>query len=162
YCLVGSGLETHRRGVRSIGYCYRVQLLRPDSPDREALSGSRITLFSAGAIGQFARDRQEGRRLLTAFFVCILAFGATYWAGKRSLGQGLLALLTVGYFYGILRANLITIFSHFIFDAGMLGLYLSQKWTSLDPREARRLETLRLWTLVLIAWPLLVALMPFQ
>jgi hypothetical protein len=99
---------------------------------------------------------------MIALGLCLVAFLASNWAGRRSLGQGLIALLTVGYFYGILRANLLTVFSHFIFDAGLLGLYLSQNWKSSDPREAKRLGVVRLATVVLIAWPVLLVLMPFQ
>src|SRR5690349_11316332 len=98
---------------------------------------------------------------MVALAVCLLAFGACYWAGRRSLGWGLIALLAFGYFYGILRANLLTTFSHFIFDAGLLGLYLSQNWSSSDPEEARRTRMIRLWTGILIVWPLLLVLMPF-
>jgi hypothetical protein len=99
---------------------------------------------------------------MTALVICILAFGASFWAGKRSLGLGLIALFTVGYFYGILRANLPAVFSHFIFDAGLLGLYFSQKWTSPDPREAKRLNVIRLTTAALFAWPVLLVVLPFQ
>ena len=99
---------------------------------------------------------------MIAPLLIIVALGGTYLAGRRSLGRGLVVLLTVGYFYGILRANLLTVYSHFIFDAALMGLYLSQKWTSSDPKEARRLETLRLFVVLLVAWPCLLVLMPFQ
>jgi hypothetical protein len=99
---------------------------------------------------------------MIAIALCIVVFFGCYWMGKRSLALGLVATLAVGYFYGILRANLLTAFSHFIFDAGLLGLYLSQKWTSSDPRENRRLAIVRLWTAILIAWPMLLVLLPFQ
>ena len=99
---------------------------------------------------------------MIALALCGAAFVGCYWAGRRSLGQGLIALLLFGYFYGLLRANLLTTFSHFIFDAGLVGLYLSQKWTSSDPRESRRLEMVQFWTVLLIAWPFFVVLMPFQ
>src|SRR5579863_5548601 len=99
---------------------------------------------------------------MIALVLCVVALAVCYWAGRRSLGQGLVALLVFGYFYGILRANLLTTFSHFIFDAGLLGLYLSQKWSSTDPKEAQRLRTVQLWTGILIAWPVLLVLMPFQ
>jgi O-Antigen ligase len=99
---------------------------------------------------------------MNAIAVCILAFGATYWAGKRSLGVGIVALLTFGYFYGIVRANLLTTFAHFIFDAAALGLVLSQKWTSFQPAENKRLGALRMWLVILIGWPILLILMPFQ
>jgi hypothetical protein len=97
---------------------------------------------------------------MIALVLCIAAFGLCLWAGRRSLGQGLLVLLTFGYFYGILRANLLTTFSHFIFDAGALGLYLSQNWLASEP--GRHSEAIRLWTLVLIGWCLLLVLLPFQ
>jgi hypothetical protein len=97
-----------------------------------------------------------------ALVLCILAFLGCYQAGRRSLGQGLIAVLSVGYFYGILRANLLTSFSHFIFDAGLIGFYLSARWQSSQPSEARRSELVRLWTALLIIWPILMVLMPFQ
>jgi len=97
---------------------------------------------------------------MTALVLCILAFGVTYWAGKRSLGIGIVALLTFGYFYGIVRANLPTAASHFIFDAALLGLYLSQKW--MQSGNPNRSSTLRAWLLLLMLWPALLVLMPFQ
>jgi hypothetical protein len=99
---------------------------------------------------------------MIAIIACILAFVICFWAGRRSLGQALIALLAVGYFYGILRANLLTTFSHFIFDAGLLGTYLSQKWSSDDPQEARRLHAIQLWVILLMAWPVLLVALPFQ
>jgi hypothetical protein len=99
---------------------------------------------------------------MLAIILCVLACGASYWAGRRSLGWGLIALLAVGYFYGILRANLLTTFSHFIFDAALIGLYLSQSWSSKDIQESRRLGIIRLWTAILLIWPILLVLMPFQ
>ena len=65
---------------------------------------------------------------MTALALCVAALLLTFWAGRRSLGAGLVLLVAVGYSYGILRANLITTYSHFIFDASLAGLYLSQKW----------------------------------
>lgn len=98
---------------------------------------------------------------MIAFALCVIAFVASYWAGRRSLAYGLLATLTVGYFYGILRANLLTQFSHFIFDASLVGLYLSQRWGT-SPGDPATTGTLRTWLAALIGWPVLVALMPFQ
>src|SRR5215467_3848076 len=99
---------------------------------------------------------------MIALLLCILAFVASFWAGRRSLGLGLVTLLGVGYFYGILRANILTTFSHFIFDAALIGLYFSQNWLSFDPRDSRRFEVVQLWLILLIAWPILVVLLPFQ
>ena len=94
---------------------------------------------------------------MIAIALCVLAFIATYIAGKRSLGKGLIALFVFGYFYGILRANLLTTFSHFIFDAGLIGLFLSQKWKA--PKQSRMIQA---WVVVLVGWCCLMVLMPFQ
>lgn len=99
---------------------------------------------------------------MLAIGFCIAALVVCFWAGRRSLGQGLVALLTFGYFYGILRANLLTTFSHFIFDAGLIGLYLSMRWGKVPGVGKSSFETLRLWVIVLIAWPILLVAMPFQ
>jgi hypothetical protein len=97
-----------------------------------------------------------------AILVCILAFGLSLWASRRSLVAGLVVVLGTGYFYGIVRANIISPYSHFIFDASLAGLYLAQLHRNLTRDEQRRSSLLRGWMLVLIAWPALVCLMPFQ
>lgn len=99
---------------------------------------------------------------MIALILCIIALPVCFFAGRRSLGWGLVAMFFFGYLYGILRANLITTFSHFIYDAGLIGLYCSQRWSSPDPVEQRRLKAIRLWVGVLVVWPLLVVLLPFQ
>jgi hypothetical protein len=97
---------------------------------------------------------------MTAIGICFLALVTSYWAGKRSLGLGLVVLLTWGYFYGILRANLLTTFMYFAFDAALLGFYLSQK--ALLWGGDKRSSALRIWCWILIGWPVLLMLMPFQ
>ncbi len=97
---------------------------------------------------------------MTALAVCLLAFGVTYWAGKKSLGIGLIGLLAFGYMYGIVRANLPTAASHFIFDAALFGLYCSQKWT--DSSVTNRSGALQGWLLLMMLWPALLLFMPFQ
>jgi len=119
-------------------------------------------LFSARSFRKGIHDRPKDGDRVIALAACVVAFAATFLAGKRSLATGLIVLLAVGYFYGILRANLLTAFSHFIFDAGTVGLYFSQRWTSSDLAESRRLATLRWWLVALILWPCLLVLMPFQ
>ena len=54
---------------------------------------------------------------MLSLLLCVLAFAATYRASRRSLLAGLVAVFAIGYLYGILRANIIQPFSHFIFDA---------------------------------------------
>lgn len=97
---------------------------------------------------------------MTGLLLCILAFGVTCWAGRRSLGIGLIALLSFGYFYGIVRANLLSTTTYFMFDAALIGLYVSQKWTGREPTQSGRI--LRVWLLLLILWPVLLLLLPFQ
>ena len=99
---------------------------------------------------------------MIALVLCVVAFLACYWAGRRSLGQGLVMLLVFGYFYGILRANLLTTFSHFIFDAGMLGLFLSTLWSPSTANEKKRSEKLLMFTMALILWPVVLVMLPFQ
>jgi hypothetical protein len=94
---------------------------------------------------------------MVALIICALALVLSYFAGRVSLGYGLLGVLASGYFYGILRANLASPFGHFIFDFAVIGLYFSQSWVqSEENRVLRRVVAL------LIVWPLLVCLLPFQ
>jgi hypothetical protein len=84
----------------------------------------------------------------------------TYFATKRSLGLGIVSLMTWGYFFGILRANLLSTFVYFIFDAAILGVYLAHKWTASG--ASKHSGALRLWAVLLILWPVLVFFLPFQ
>jgi hypothetical protein len=96
-----------------------------------------------------------------AVLVCIFAFAATAWAGSRSLANGVLALLTTGYLYGIVRANLPTTASHFIFDASLIGLYLSQRWIG-RRGDSKKQTDIQHWAIVLILWPSVMCLVPLQ
>jgi hypothetical protein len=93
-----------------------------------------------------------GLTLSFVAFVCSLFFG------RRSLGAGMAVVLTVGYFYAIVRARYLDGFSHFTFDAAVLGFYLAHftKRNALWPPNAKGLAT---WTLLLFAWPFIVLAM---
>ncbi len=100
---------------------------------------------------------------MTGLLLCFIGLGAAYWLGRRSLGAGILVVLAFGYGYGIVRANLSPPFSHFIFDAALIGLYASQflgkkKQNELTPKNS----ALNVWMYILMGWPLLMLLMPFQ
>lgn len=96
-------------------------------------------------------------------FLCVIAFAACYLATRRSLAMGMMALLTIGYFYGIVRANIPEALSHFIFDAGVGGLYLAQFTTRELTHEQRRwMAQLKPWLLILIGLPLLLFFVPQQ
>jgi hypothetical protein len=97
-----------------------------------------------------------------SLYICLLAFTVCYFAGRRSLVNGLVATLAVGYFYGIVKANLADTTSNFIFDAGVLGLYAAQLFRKLDPLQKFRVEALRSWMEVLMLWAFLIFFLPAQ
>lgn len=97
---------------------------------------------------------------MTSIGLCLIAFTVTYWAGRRSLGQGLISLLFWGYFFGIIRANLLSTFIYFVFDAALVGFYLSQK--GLFTGGGKRVTALRMWCWILMSWPVIMMLVPFQ
>lgn len=78
-----------------------------------------------------------------SLLLCLLSFGLCYWAGRRSLPSGLIAALGVGYGYGIMRANVPETFSHFIFDAGVVGLYATQLFRKLTAAQLDKVSRLR-------------------
>lgn len=98
---------------------------------------------------------------MVALILCGLAFGVCFVAGRKSLVAGIAATLAVGYFYGILRANVLETLSHFIFDAGLLGLYLVQL-TRMREDDRTRNRQLLFWLIPLLGWPLLLLLVPMQ
>lgn len=97
-----------------------------------------------------------------SIYLCLFSFAICYWAGRRSLVSGLVAVLGVGYMYGITRANVPETYSHFIFDAGVIGLYAAQLFRRLTPLEEFRVGRLQPWLEFLIGWPLLLFLIPIQ
>lgn len=97
-----------------------------------------------------------------ALYICVLSFVLCYWAGRRSLVNGLIAVLGVGYVYGITRANLPETLSHFIFDAGVLGLYAALWFRPTTLAEKLRLKPLQLWVELLMLWPIVIFFLPYQ
>lgn len=99
---------------------------------------------------------------MLAILLCIIAFVATYLSARRTLAAGLLAVTAAGYLYGILRANIQSPASHFIFDASLTGLYLAFGARFFDSAGDDKKGALRLWTAILICWPCLLCFLPFQ
>jgi hypothetical protein len=97
-----------------------------------------------------------------AIILCFAAFIVCYVTARRSLVSGITCVLAVGYAYGIVRANVPDTYSHFIFDAGVLGLYAAQLFRHLTPDQQARIAPLRGWLEFLIVWPLIVFLIPVQ
>jgi len=54
----------------------------------------------------------------------IIAFFAVLLTTRHSLGLGFVAVCAVGYFNGVIRANYLGVFSTFMFDAAVFGLYV--------------------------------------
>jgi hypothetical protein len=94
-------------------------------------------------------------------FLCAAAILSTYYFARRALVSGLITILIWGYAYGIMRANLASIGSYFIFDCALAGLYLGRFETFISTAE-RQFTNLRCWVVALIAWPTLILLLPFQ
>ncbi len=94
--------------------------------------------------------------------LCLLAFLLCFLAGRRSLVAGLLATLTVGYLYGIIRANVGGTAIHFLFDAAVAGLYVAQLAATLPQATRLKTKELRTWLGVLIGWPILLVFLPLQ
>ncbi len=90
----------------------------------------------------------------------LVAFTASLILGLRSLGAGFAAVLAVGYLNGVIRANFLGVFSTFMFDAGLLGLYAAFFFGR--PRQAAGVwsGTAGQFVLFLIAWPALLTLLP--
>lgn len=98
------------------------------------------------------------KSILLWIFAAVLAF----IAARRSLVAGLLAVLGIGYAYGILRANLPEASSHFILDAAVVGVYSAQLLHLLGAARNPEFLHLKLWVGALVLWPILPFLIPFQ
>jgi hypothetical protein len=94
--------------------------------------------------------------------LCILAFIVSAYAARKSLVGGIVVALVVGYFYGITRANLNEIMSHFIFDGAVIGLYVGRILAVPRPAMIVNTTLVRRWLLALIAWPVFLTLLPIQ
>lgn len=99
---------------------------------------------------------------MIALLLCLISAVGAYVAGRRALWAGILVVITCGFFYGILRANLQSTFSYFIFDGALVSLYASQ---FIQPRSTGPVPhnaALNTWTWLLIGWPVLLLVVPFQ
>lgn len=100
---------------------------------------------------------------MIALLLCAIGFLAAFFIGRRSLAAGCLIVAVFGYAYGILRANLITPVSHFIFDAALVGLYLAVFLPNAKNKAGKPPGSgLNTWIWLLMGWPLVLVFMPFQ
>jgi hypothetical protein len=100
---------------------------------------------------------------MIALLLCVIGALAAFFVGRRSLAAGCLVVAASGYAYGILRANLVTPVSHFIFDAALIGLYAAQFLPNSKKLDGAPPQSgLRTWVLLLMGWPLVLVFLPFQ
>jgi len=90
----------------------------------------------------------------------LLAFLGVLVLTLRSIGLGLLGVFAVGYFNGVVRANYLSVYTTFMFDFALLGLYVGflAGWPR-ETAEAFRNPAGR-WVLLLAIWPVLLTLVP--
>jgi hypothetical protein len=101
------------------------------------------------------------RRLNSMTIVFLLvAFAGALLATFRSLGWGFLAVLTVGYVSGVVRANFLDVYTTFMFDAAVFGLYLGSFLGKSRWAAGGRAGAAGPFVLLLIAWPALLCLFP--
>jgi O-Antigen ligase len=94
--------------------------------------------------------------------ICILAALICFCAGRVSLWGGFVAAMTFGYLYGILRANIPSAASHFIFDAASFGLYASIMTRPASWMQKFKMRQPMPWFVALMGWPILLFFVPVQ
>jgi hypothetical protein len=99
---------------------------------------------------------------MMSLVLLVVALVASYAAARRSLVRGLAVVLTVGYAYGIVRANRLDGYSHLLFDAALLGLYAGRLFAPMSLADRARTDELRTWLIVLMGWPVLLFFVPRQ
>jgi hypothetical protein len=92
---------------------------------------------------------------IVAFLLCL---AATY----GSLGWGFASVFAVGYFSGVIRANYIGVYTTFMFDLALLGLYLGFVMSRSHELHEMWERPSGWWMLALIGWPICLALLPIN
>lgn len=90
----------------------------------------------------------------------LLSFGLVLFGVTRSLGWGFVALFAVGFFNGVIRANFLSPFTTFMFDAGLLGLYVGFFLGRPQLASGIWSGTAAMFVMFLIGWPAFLTLMP--
>src|SRR5215471_10371226 len=99
---------------------------------------------------------------MLSLILCVTSFAICFAATRRAVSAGVVATMSIGYAYGILRGNIQQAASHFIYDAGAIGLYLAVLTRHLSPIAICKLRPLMPWFLCLTGWPILMFLVPAQ
>lgn len=88
------------------------------------------------------------------------AFAGAFLATSRSLGWGFLVVVAVGYFNGVVRANFLGVFTTFMFDAAVFGLYLGYLSGRSRWAEGGGSGPIGRLVVFLMVWPSLLFLVP--
>src|ERR1700722_2163920 len=100
---------------------------------------------------------------MIALLLCIVGALAAFFVGRRSLAAGCLVVAVFGYAYGILRANMFTPYSHFIFDAALVGLCAAVFLPNAKNKDGKVPGSgLHTWIWLLMGWPFVLVFIPFQ
>ena len=91
-----------------------------------------------------------------------MSFAVCFYSGRRALWAGFIATMTVGYFYGIVRANVDTTYVHFLYDFGAAGYFLAFLINHKSTVQRYKLRRMMPWLLALTAWPTLLLFAPTQ
>jgi hypothetical protein len=100
--------------------------------------------------------------VIASLMIGLASFAACFYCGRRAPWAGFLAMMVVGYFYGILRANLDNSYAHFLYDFASGGYYLALLISHKNPVQHYKLRRIMPWVAALAAWPLLLLLVPTQ
>lgn len=92
----------------------------------------------------------------------IIASLITYRLARRSLVHGIVSVLTAGYVFGIIRANLPEFGTYFIFDGAVVGLYAAQIGQITQEFHTLGGQRLKHWVVFLMLWPLALFFIPQQ
>jgi hypothetical protein len=90
----------------------------------------------------------------------LVAFAGAFLATFRSLGWGFLAVFSVGYFSGVVRANFLDVCTTFMFDGAVLGLYLGFFLGKSRLDAEWKFGAAGPFVMFLIAWPVLLSMLP--
>ena len=100
--------------------------------------------------------------ILGSIAICLSAFAVCFYCGRRALWAGFLATMTVGYFYGIIRANVDNSYVHFLYDFGAAGYFVALVINHKSAVQRYKLKKMMPWLVGLTAWPTLLLLAPTQ
>ncbi|MCE9608426.1 MAG: hypothetical protein K8U03_26380 [Planctomycetia bacterium] len=100
----------------------------------------------------------------TSFLILLLlpaaAFFVSFVSARSSLGASISVLIGFGYFNGIIRANYISVFTTFMVDMAVLGVYLGALLNQTGLFRGIGKFPLASWVTALVLWPLIVSAVP--